>query len=95
MEVWEQQLKQLQQQVQQLLRKLAQLEKEQQQMQTELEAARTQHANMRHELEVTQLQQAILKASQQPLNGEEKKEMERRLQQYIGHIEQCIALLSR
>lgn len=85
----------MQQQLQQLLRKLAQLEKEKQQLQSELEAIRTRQTTLRHELEVTQLQQAILKASQQPLSVEEKKEMERRLQQYIGHIEQCIALLSR
>lgn len=85
----------MQQQLQLLLRKLSQLEKEKQQLETALEATRSQQASLRHELEVTQLQQAILKASQQPLSVDEKKEIERRMQQYIGHIEQCIALLSR
>ncbi|MFN4286525.1 MAG: hypothetical protein ACK4E8_11260 [Lacibacter sp.] len=85
----------MQQQLQLLLRKMAQLEKDKQRLQTELETLRTEHNRVQQQLEIAQMQQHLLKAAQQPLNEEEKKEMERTLRQYIGYIDQCIALLSR
>ena len=41
------------------------------------------------------MQHAMLKASQQMLSDQEKKDLEKKLQSFIEEIDLCIAMLSR
>jgi hypothetical protein len=48
----------------------------------------------KQEVEVLEMQNAILKASQQQLDDKEKKELEKKLNLFIKEIDRCIALLT-
>ncbi len=88
-------IKSLQQNIQLLVKRSRQLQKENQQLQSELAQLQGQQNQLKQELELSAMQNAILKASQQQLSETEKKEMEKKLQGFIREIDHCIALLSR
>ena len=48
----------------------------------------------KQEVEVLEMQNAMLKASQQHLDDKEKKELEKKLSLYIKEIDRCIAMLT-
>lgn len=88
-------IKSLQQHIQLLVKRSRQLEKENQQLQLEAARLREQQEKLKQDLEITGMQNAMLKAAQQHLSEPEKKEMEKKLQGFIKEIDHCIALLSR
>jgi predicted nuclease with TOPRIM domain len=85
----------LQQKVQLLIKKSQLLEKENKQLQTTLSQTKEKQQELKQELDITLMQNAIMKAAQQQLSGTEKKEMEKKLQGFMKEIDRCIAMLSR
>ena len=91
----EQHIKNLRDKMQLLARKQRQLEKENAQLKAQLMQLTDQQAAAKHEQEIVELQNAMLKASQQQLDDKEKKELEKKLNQFIAEIDRCISVLSR
>jgi hypothetical protein len=89
----EEHIKRIQDKLQQLLQQYQLLQKENIQMKQELDSERTHHQQYRIQLEQLQQQMAILKSSKGELSGEEKKDFEKRLTQYVKEIDKCITLL--
>ena len=77
-----------------LVKKHQQLEKENKKLKDELMILKEQQYGRKQEIEVLEMQNAILKASQQQLDDKEKKELEKKLHLFIKEIDRCIALLS-
>lgn len=77
-----------------LVKKHQQLEKENKKLKDELITLKEQQYGRKQEIEVLEMQNAILKASQQQLDDKEKKELEKKLHLFIKEIDRCIALLS-
>lgn len=76
------------------MKKHQQLEKENKKLKDELINLKEQQYGKKQEIEVLEMQNAILKASQQQLDDKEKKELEKKLHLFIKEIDRCIALLS-
>lgn len=95
MSLLEQHIKSLQQKLQLLVKKHVQLQKENNQLKQELTQLKQKHTNSKQELDVVEMQNAMLKASQQQLSDKEKKELEKNLQHFITDIDRCISALSR
>ncbi len=77
-----------------LVKKYQQTEKENKKLREELLQLKEKHGDRKQEMEVLEMQNAILKASQQQLDDKEKKELEKRLNGFIKEIDRCIALLT-
>lgn len=77
-----------------LVKKYQQLEKENKKLKDELNGLKEKQFDKKQEVEVLEMQNAILKASQQQLDDKEKKELEKKLSLYIKEIDRCIALLT-
>ena len=77
-----------------LIKKHQQLEKENKKLKDELNGLKDKQFDKKQELEVLEMQNAILKASQQQLDDKEKKELEKKLNLFIKEIDRCIALLT-
>ena len=93
MELLEQHLKRIQEKLQQVMKEYASLQKENMQLRNELDQARQ---NSLQNLQVTdQLKQQVevLKISSGNWDATDKKEFEKRINQYIKDIDRCIALL--
>jgi len=89
----EEHIKRIQDKLQQLLQQHQQLQKENLLMKQELESERALQQKYRVQLEQLQQQTAILKSSRGEMNSEEKKDLEKRLSQYVKEIDKCITLL--
>ena len=93
MELLEQHLKRIQEKLQQVMKEYASLQKENVQLRNELEETKQ---NSLQSLQVTdQLKQQVevLKISSGNWDAKDKKEFEKRINQYIKDIDRCIALL--
>ena len=77
-----------------LVKKYQQLEKENKKLKDELSGLKEKQFDKKQETEVLEMQNAILKASQQQLDDKEKKELEKKLNLFIKEIDRCIALLT-
>lgn len=77
-----------------LVKKHQQLEKENKKLKDELNGLKDKQFDKKQEVEVLEMQNAILKASQQQLDDKEKKELEKKLNLFIKEIDRCIALLT-
>ncbi len=95
MSLLEQHIKNLQQKLQLLVKKHVQLQKENQQLKQELNELKEKHSDSKQELDIIEMQNAMLKASQQQLSDKEKKELEKNLHHFITEIDRCISVLSR
>lgn len=91
----DQHIQSLQQKMQLLAKKQQQLEKENQQLKAELDLLKKNKFEQKQEFEILEMQNAILKASQQQLDEQEKKELEKKLTRFIKEIDRCIALLTQ
>ena len=90
----DQHIQSLQQKMQLLVKKYQQLEKENTKLKEELIRLKETQSEKKQEVEVLEMQNAMLKASQQHLDVKEKKELEKKLSNYIKEIDRCIALLT-
>lgn len=95
MSLLDQHIQTLQQKVQLLVKKHQQLEKENQRLKDQLSGLKEVQTEKKQEFEVLELENAMLKASQQQLDDKEKKELEKKLNHFVTEIDRCIALLTR
>lgn len=82
------------QKLQLLLQEYQQLQKEQDRLLKQIKALEEENGLQKLKLDAMEVQLAALNSAKPSLSEEEKKQLERRLQQYIKEIERCIALLS-
>lgn len=90
----EEQLKRVQDKLQQLLKQHAALQKENERLKTEAENAREKIAAREKNTEELKQQVSILKVSSGQMSEADKKEWEKRINGYLKEIDRCIALLS-
>ena len=95
MALLDQHIQTLQQKMQLLVKKHQQLEKENQKLKLELNSLKENSYDQKQEFEVMEMQNAILKASQQQLDDKEKKELEKKLIHFIKEIDRCITILTQ
>lgn len=89
----EQQIQQIYQKLQQLLKRHAALQKEKDQLQLQLTSLKSENKQQLQAIELLQQKVQVLQAAKGEMNEEEKKAFEKRLSQYIREIDRCIAML--
>ena len=94
MSIADEQLKRIQDKIQQLLRQQSILQKENQQLKDELSGIRMQSSNYLTDVESLRQQVDVLKFSNATMDDGEKKLFEKRLNTYLKEIDKCIAMLS-
>ncbi|MBS1946778.1 MAG: hypothetical protein JST47_03335 [Bacteroidetes bacterium] len=94
MQQTEEQIKRLQNKLQQLVQQHQSLQKENSKLKQELQQQKSQSSSQSVEIELLQQQVEILKSSKGEINTEEKKGLERRINQYVKEIDRCIALFN-
>ncbi len=82
------------QKLQLLLQSYHQLQKEQEKLVKQVTELEQQKNASEAKLEAMELQLAALKTARPVMSDDDKKQLEKRLQQYIKEIDRCIALLS-
>ena len=90
----DQQLKRMNEKLQQLLKQYHSLQKENERLKQEIQQMTSRYDAVSVESEKWQQQTEILKLSKEQMNDEEKKAFEKRLGQYVKEIDRCIALLN-
>lgn len=81
--------------LQQLLKQFSKLQKENEQLKFELETAKKADISSRQKMEELHQQITILKVSSGELSDKDKKDFERKINQYIKEIDKCISFLSQ
>lgn len=81
--------------MQQLVKKHQQLEKENNKLKEELLVIKKQVDEKKQGFEIMEMQNAMLKASQQQLDDKEKRELEKKLNHFIKEIDRCIEMLTQ
>ncbi len=95
MSTTEQQLKRIQEKLQQLLKQHALLQKENQSLKDELGLLKNQTEEYHSASEKLKQQVEILKYTNGEMDEGEKKQFEKRINGYLREIDRCIAMLSR
>ena len=90
----ENQLKRIQDKLQQVLKDYAALQKENLRLKEELDKNRTQTFAHQQNIEDLKQQVEVLKITSGDWEEGDKKEFEKRINSYIKEIDRCIALLS-
>jgi len=90
----ENQLKRIQDKLQQVLKDYAALQKENLRLKEELDKNRTQSFAHQQNIEDLKQQVEVLKITSGDWEEGDKKEFEKRINSYIKEIDRCIALLS-
>ncbi|HEU5165561.1 MAG TPA: hypothetical protein VFU29_08490 [Chitinophagaceae bacterium] len=90
----ENQLKRIQDKLQQVLKDYAALQKENLRLKEELDKNRTQSFANQQNIEDLKQQVEVLKITSGDWEEGDKKEFEKRINSYIKEIDRCIALLS-
>ena len=81
--------------LQQLLKQYNRLQKENERLKDELQSARNKEAETHYRIEELQQQISIMKISSGDMNEKDKKEFERKINQYIREVDKCISFLSQ
>lgn len=81
--------------LQQLLKAMARLQRDNERLKEELHSAREKEGAARQRIEELQQQTAILKYAAGEMDEKEKKDFEKKINQYIKQIDKCIAYLSQ
>jgi chromosome segregation ATPase len=90
----ENQIKRIQEKLQQLLKQQQQLLRENDELKQELIAYKKETASDKSTIDELRQQAGILKMNAAEMTAADKKEFEKRLNHYIREIDRCIALLS-
>ncbi len=77
-----------------LLKSLSRLQKENERLKGELQSAREKEAAAYQRVDELEQQTAILKYAAGEMSEKEKKEFEKKINQYLREIDKCIAFLS-
>lgn len=86
--------KRIQDKLQQALQQHLVLHKDNDRLRKEVSELRTKDAAQAKRIEELEIKLAALKTATGQLNDTEKKELDKRLHQYIREIDRCIAMLS-
>jgi len=89
------QIKRINDKLQQLLKQQALLQKENADLKKELEASKKETSIHHSNIDELKQQVSILKMNTVEMNENDKKEFEKRLNLYIKEIDRCISLLSQ
>lgn len=92
---YEEQIKRIQQKLLQAAKKQDAVQKENVMLRDELSKIKNDNQALRQQLEVLELQVNILKTSAGQMEGEEKKEFEKKINFFVKELDRCIALLSQ
>jgi len=90
----EENIKRINQKLQQLLKQYQSLQKENEQKSNEIKALRATKEEQSKRIDELQQQVSILKSAAGEMNATDKKEFEKHINQYIKEIDKCIGLLS-
>lgn len=85
----------IQEKLQLLLKQHARLKKENRQLRRELEQVQQNEQAYLKQIEELQQQAVILKQATGQMNDEDKKDLEKMINQYLRDIEKCIVYLSQ
>jgi hypothetical protein len=91
----DQQFNVLNDKLQQLLKQHTRLQKENERLREELMLARNKEAEMDQRVDDLRQQISIMKISSGDMNEKDKKEFERKINQYIREVDKCISFLSQ
>jgi hypothetical protein len=94
MHPFEQQLKRVNEKLQQLLKQYQSLQKENEKLKQDIQLVTTRYNGLIEQTDKLEQQTEILKLSKGEMNEAEKKAFEKRLNQYVKEIDRCIALLN-
>ncbi len=78
-----------------LLRAMNRLQKENERLKSDLEQAKQTELTTKQNIEELQQQSSILKLASGEMNDKDKKNFEKKINQYIREIDKCIAFLSQ
>lgn len=78
-----------------LLRAMNRLQKENEKLKADLEQAKQKELTTKQNIEELQQQSSILKLASGEMNDKDKKNFEKKINQYIKEIDKCIAFLSQ
>lgn len=92
---YEEQIKRIQQKLLQAAKKQDAVQKENVMLRDELSKIKNDNQALRQQLEVLELQVNILKTSAGQMEGEEKKEFEKKINFFVKELDRCISLLSQ
>lgn len=81
--------------LQQLLKQQARLKKENERLRTELEVCKEKEEVYQQKIDELAQQIGILKLGAGDMNEKDKKEFEKKINQYIREIDKCIAFLGQ
>lgn len=85
----------LNEKLQQLLKQYNRLQKENDRLKEELLQARNKETEGHRRVEELQQQMSILKLASGEMNEKDKKEFEKKINQYVKEIDKCISFLSQ
>ncbi|MFL5808385.1 MAG: hypothetical protein ACJ749_02630 [Flavisolibacter sp.] len=85
----------LNEKLQQLLKQHHRLQKENEKLKEELVLAKNKELETEHRIEEIQQQVNIMKITSGDMNDKDKKEFEKKINQYIREIDKCISFLSQ
>ena len=80
--------------LQQLLKNHSALKKENELLKSSLGALREKEVEYKYALHEMEQRVSVLRAASTDMNGTDKKDFEKRINQYIKEIDKCIGLLS-
>jgi chromosome segregation ATPase len=81
--------------LQQLLKQLSRYKKENEQLRSELENQNKEKASSENKVAELQQHIAILKLAVGDMNDKDKKDFERKINQYVKEIDKCISYLGQ
>jgi len=91
----DQQFTAINEKLQLLLRALGRLQKENERLKSDLEQAKQKELTAKQNIEELQQQSSILKLASGEMSDKDKKNFEKKINQYIKEIDKCIAFLSQ
>ena len=91
----DQQFNSIYEKLQQLMKQHGRLQKENEKLREELAAAKRKETDALQRVDEYQQQVSILKVSSGELNEKDRKEFEKKINQYIREIDKCISFLSQ
>ena len=81
--------------LQQLLKQQARLKKENEKLRLELEECRKKESSYQEKIDELSQQIGILKLAGGDMNEKDKRDFERKINQYVKEIDKCIAFLGQ
>ena len=95
MKTAEEQIKDINKKLQQLIKSYGALQKENSILSREIDEYRKREKAELEKINVLEMQASILKASAGKMDGDEKVEFEKRINQYIKDLEKCATMINK